>query len=206
VSAALIVLAKAPAPGRSKTRLCPPCTPAQAAGLAHAALADTLATATSVSATRHVIAVEGALDLEVARGFELIAQRGAGLDERLEAAFADVGAPALLIGMDTPQVTRLLLERALDTLTRPDVDAVIGPARDGGYWCVGLAHSVPGAFAGVPMSSPKTFAAQLRRLHDCGLRVDELPPLRDVDRFDDAIAVAGSIPTSRFAAALGALA
>lgn len=153
-----------------------------------------------------MIAVDGALDAELAAGYELIPQRGAGLDERLEAAFADVGAPALLIGMDTPQVTRALLERALETLAQPGVDAVIGPARDGGYWCVGLARAICGAFDGVPMSRATTFAAQLRRLHTLGLHVRELPALRDVDRFDDAVVVAESIPTSRFAAALEALA
>lgn len=204
-NAALVVLAKAPLPGRSKTRLCPPCTPVEAARLAAAALADTLAVARSVPAARHVLVIEGPADSWRGFGFDVIPQRGAGLDERLAAAFADVGGPALLIGMDTPQLTERLLSYALRTLARPGVDAVIGPAADGGYWSIGLRRSLPAAFIGVPMSVATTGRAQRLRLRELGLNVAELPALRDVDRFEDAVAVAAAIPGSRFAAALGAV-
>jgi rSAM/selenodomain-associated transferase 1 len=204
-TAALVVLAKAPLPGRSKTRLCPPCTPVEAARLASAALADTLAVARSVPAVRHVLVIEGSADAWLGFGFDVIPQRGSGLDERLAAAFEDVGGPVLLIGMDTPQLTGRLLSDALRTLERPGVDAVIGPAADGGYWCIGLKRSLPAAFIGVPMSAATTGRAQRRRLRELGLRVAELPTLRDVDRFEDAVAVAAAIPGSRFAAALEAV-
>jgi rSAM/selenodomain-associated transferase 1 len=204
-TAALAVLAKAPLPGRSKTRLCPPCTPVEAARLASAALADTLSVARSVPAARHVLVIEGSPDAWLGFGFDVIPQRRGGLDERLAAAFEDVGGPALLIGMDTPQLTRRLLSEALCALERPGVDAVIGPAADGGYWCIGLRRSLPAAFIGVPMSAATTGRAQRLRLRELGLRVAELPTLRDVDRFEDAVAVAAAIPGSRFAAALEAV-
>ena len=86
-------------------------------------------------------------------GFELVPQRGGGLGERLEDAFSRFAGPSLLIGMDTPQVTPALLERALRTLSRPGVDAVLGAAEDGGFWAIGFAAPVPGAFAGVPMAA-----------------------------------------------------
>lgn len=203
---ALIVLAKAPIPGRSKTRLCPPCTPTQAADLAHAALADTLAVARSVPASRHVLAIDGPAQAWGRLGFDLIRQRGDGLDERLAAAFDDVGGPALLIGMDTPQLTAGLLEHALRTLGRPGVDAVLGPAVDGGYWCIGLRHSTAAAFRGVPMSAADTGSAQLRRLRELRLGVATLPALRDVDRFADALHVAAAVPGSRFAQAVAGVA
>jgi rSAM/selenodomain-associated transferase 1 len=203
--AALVVLAKAPLPGRSKTRLCPPCTPIEAAQLASAALADTLAVARTVPAARHVLVIEGSADAWLGYGFDVIPQRGGGLDERLAAAFEDVGGPALLIGMDTPQLTGRLLSDALYALEQPDVDAVIGPAADGGYWCIGLKRSLPAVFIGVPMSAATTGRAQRLRLRALGLRVVELPTLRDVDRFEDAVAVAAAIPGSRFAAALEAV-
>ena len=205
-AAALAVLAKAPLPGRSKTRLCPPCTPVEAARLASAALADTLAVARSVPAARHVLVIDGPADAWLGFGFEVMPQRGRGLDERLAAAFEDVGGPALLIGMDTPQLTGRLLSDALGALEHPGVDAVIGPAADGGYWCIGLRRSLPEAFIGVPMSAATTGRVQRLRLRELGLRVAELPTLRDVDRFEDAVAVAAAIPGSRFAAALEALA
>jgi rSAM/selenodomain-associated transferase 1 len=186
---ALIVLAKAPRPGRSKTRLCPPCTPEQAAALAAAALADTLRAATATPAARRVLALDGEAAPWRRPGWEVIPQRGDGLDERLAAAFADVGGPALLIGMDTPQVTPALLGTALAWLA--GTEAVLGPASDGGYWAVGLRRPRSEAFIGVPMSTAGTGAAQRRRLLALGLRPASLPGLRDVDDIADALATLG---------------
>jgi uncharacterized protein len=207
VTAALIVIAKAPVPGRSKTRLCPPLSAEAAAGLAAASLADTLAAAAAACpAGRLVLALEGEPGAWVPPGFDVIPQRGDGLDERLASAFADVAGPALLIGMDTPQVTPALLAGGLHALSLPGTDAVIGPALDGGYWAIGLRRSHPELFLGVPMSSSTTFAAQLTRLREASLRVRMLAPLRDVDLIEDAHAVAELAPASRFAEALGSLA
>lgn len=202
MNAALIVIAKEPLPGRSKTRLCPPLSAEAAAGLAEASLADTLATAAACPARRHVLALEGEPGDWLPPSFEVIPQRDGGLDERLAGAFEDVAEPALLIGMDTPQVTPRLLAAALRTLARPHTGAVIGPALDGGYWAIGLRKARRELFAGVPMSSAATYAAQVTRLRRAGLQVRTLPPLRDVDLIEDAHAVAGLAPGSRFANAL----
>lgn len=102
----LLVVAKAPRAGRSKTRLCPPCTPEEAAWLAEAALADTLAAVAATPVRRRVLVLSGELGPWLPGGFEVLAQRGDGFDEPLAAAFVDAGTPALLVGMDTPQVTR----------------------------------------------------------------------------------------------------
>ncbi len=198
---ALVVVAKAPVPGRSKTRLCPPCTVEEAARLAEAALADTLAAAAATAARRKVLVLDGGPGPWLPPGFDVIPQRGRGLDERLASAFEDAG-PGLLIGMDTPQVTAALLERSIERLEEPGVDAVIGPAEDGGYWAIGLRVPDRGVFIGVPMSVAGTGAAQRRRLADLRLRTADLPMLRDVDRIEDARAVASAIPGSRFAHAL----
>jgi uncharacterized protein len=202
MSAALMVLAKAPRPGRSKTRLCPPCTPRDAAALARAALADTLDAVLATPAARRVLVLDGPVGDWLAPGVEVVAQRGAGLDERLAHAFADVGGPALLVGMDTPQVTARDLARGLERLDAPGVDAVLGPATDGGYWAIGLRDAQPRAFLGVPMSTARTGRAQHERLRRLGLRVALLPALRDVDRIADARAVAALAPAGRFARAL----
>jgi hypothetical protein len=135
-------------------------------------------------------------------GFEVLAQRGHGLDERLAHAFEDVGEAALLIGMDTPQVTPRDLGAGLAALGRTSTDAVIGPAPDGGYWAIGLREPDPRAFLGVPMSTARTCREQRARLSSLGLRVDTLPALRDVDRISDARAVAALAPNGRFARAL----
>jgi rSAM/selenodomain-associated transferase 1 len=201
-SVALLVIAKEPLAGRAKTRLTPPCTPAQAAGLAQAALLDTLDAVERTPSHRKVLVFEGRPARWQRAGFEVIRQRGTGLAERLAAAFEDVGEPALLVGMDTPQLTPELLLDGLKALRSPGVDAVLGPALDGGYWSVGLARAVPGAFAGVPMSSHSTWVKQRARLHELGLRIHEQPRLRDVDTIEDAWAVARESPGSRFASAL----
>jgi hypothetical protein len=200
IRAALIVLAKDPRPGRSKTRLCPPCLPAQAAELAEAALRDTLEVVRSVPVRRHVLVLDGDETRWRDIGFELLTQRGAGLDERLEHAFADVGGPALLVGMDTPQLTSGLLQRGLEALG--GYATVLGPACDGGYWSVGMRTPTPGAFRGVAMSAEDTLAQQRNRFDELGLSTYEHATLRDVDTIEDARAVATAAPGSRFAAAL----
>ncbi len=202
---ALAVIAKAPAPGRSKTRLCPPCTPDEAAQLAAAALEDTLDTVGAVPAPRRVLALDGSPRAWQRRGFELHAQRGDGLGERLGHALGLCGGPSLVVGMDTPQLTRALLGHAARELARPKVDAVLGPAPDGGYWAIGLREPDPAVFAGVPMSSGDTCRIQRERLASLGLRVVILPALRDVDTMADAAAVARLRPNGRFGRAYRAL-
>jgi hypothetical protein len=202
----VMVIAKEPLPGRVKTRLCPPCCPEQAAALAAAALRDTLDAVAGAPARRRVLVFEGDGERWRPPGFELLVQRGGGLSERLAWAFEDVGEPALLVGMDTPQLTAGLLAAGLRTLEDPAVDAVLGPALDGGYWGIGLKAAFDGVFQGVPMSRSDTCMAQRRRLRDLGLRWREQPHLRDVDTMADARLVASQAPGSRFAAALGELA
>jgi rSAM/selenodomain-associated transferase 1 len=202
---ALVVIAKAPRPGRSKTRLCPPCTPAQAAALAAAALDDTLAAVAGAPARRRLLALEGELS-DVPDGFDVVAQRGHGLGERLGNALAAAGGPALVVGMDTPQLTSRAMAEAAERLCSGDAGAILGPALDGGYWTIGLRRPDPRVFSGVPMSSPYTCAAQRGRLQSLGLRTALLPPLRDVDTIEDAAAVAQAFPNTEFAAALTSLA
>lgn len=198
----LLVIAKAPAPGHSKTRLCPPCTHAEAAALAEAALVDTLAAVAAADAGRRVLVLDGEPGDWLPAGFEVVAQRPGGLADRLAGAFADAG-PGFLVGMDTPQLTPALLEAGLAALQ--DHPAVLGMAADGGYWGIGLAVPTARAFTGVPMSSPFTGEAQRARLRALGHRVAELPVLRDVDTFADARALARLAPHTRFAARLAEL-
>lgn len=201
----VLVIAKAPSPGRSKTRLCPPCTPAQAASLAEAALVDTLGAILATPGVQPVLVLDGEPGRWLPSGVQVIPQRGAGLDERLAAAFEDAGAPAFLVGMDTPQLSPALLTVAVERLHQPSSGCVLGPANDGGWWGIGLRAADPRVFLGVPMSTSLTVDHQRRRLAELGLSIAELPVLRDVDVFDDAIAVAASSPGSAFAGAFARL-
>jgi rSAM/selenodomain-associated transferase 1 len=200
----LLVIAKDPRPGRSKTRLCPPCRPEQAARLAEAALRDTLEVVAQTPAARRVLVLDGDPERWRRPGLDVIPQRGEGLAQRLGYAFADVDGPALLIGMDTPQLTSELLCDGLDALMR--FDAVLGPANDGGYWSVGLRRPHEDAFRDIPMSCSTTLQRQRERFASLGLATYEQSPLRDVDTIADARAVARAAPHSRFAGVLAQVA
>jgi uncharacterized protein len=191
----LLIMAKQPVPGRVKTRLVPPCTHEQAAALAEAALTDTLHTVLKAPARRRVLVLDGRPGPWLPSGFDIMPQCGGPLDERLGAAFAAVRGPALLVGMDTPQVTPDLL-----TVDWQATDAVFGPAVDGGFWALGLREPDPALLRGVPMSTTETGRIQLGRLLTAGLRTTCLPRLRDVDTAADAVAVARLAPLTRFAA------
>jgi len=190
----VIVLAKEPVPGRVKTRLQTEFTPSEAAALARASLVDTLTTVRATPASRRVLALEGDPGPWLPDGFEVVGQRGDGLDERLAAAFEDAydGTPMLLVGMDTPQLTPGLLD-----FRWSGQDAVLGLTEDGGYWCLGLRVPDRRALIGVPMSTDHTGRDQLRRLRALGLRVLLLPTLRDLDTPYDAASIAAAHPSLR---------
>jgi glycosyltransferase A (GT-A) superfamily protein (DUF2064 family)/SAM-dependent methyltransferase len=221
----LIVIAKEPVPGRVKTRLTPAFTPAQAASLARAALLDTLDAVRRAPADHRLLVLDGEAGDWLPRaqrdGFAIVPQVPGTLDVRLAAAFAEAAridrGPALLVGMDTPQVTAEVLGKGLLALgagmagsgtagSYADADAVFGPADDGGFWALGLrepAHPrVNGLLVGVPMSRDDTGKHQHDRLVAADLRISILPTLRDVDHEADARAAAAQAPDTRFAALL----
>ncbi len=202
----VVVIAKEPIPGRVKTRLTPPFTPAQAATLAEAALADTLAAVADATVVRRVLALDGRPGPWLPPGFDVIGQRGGGLDERIAWALDDarvtLPVPVVLIGMDTPQVTPALLAAAAEPLVSRTADATLGLAEDGGFWLLGLRDVDPSLVLGVPMSRDDTGSAQLARLERAGLRVTMLPELTDVDTVREAEQIAALTPGSRFAACM----
>jgi uncharacterized protein len=200
----LIVIAKAPVPGRVKTRLTPPFTPEQAADLARAALQDTLDAVLATHVDRRLLVLDGCPDdAWLPKGFTVVPQVSGSLDRRLVAAFREAASidagPVLLIGMDTPQVTAELLTSSLPTAGD---DATFGPATDGGFWS--LAFREPRAvkfdelILDVPMSHPETGRIQHARLRSTGLAVRSLPELCDVDDAEDAALVADLSPEGRF--------
>lgn len=205
----ILILAKSPIPGRVKTRLCPPCAPDQAAALAQAALEDTLAAALEATAgtgSEVVLALDGRADGWLPPGVRVVSQGEGPLDRRLATAWEHVPGPAVQVGMDTPQVTADDLDRASSALARPDVDAVLGPAEDGGWWIIGLPQGgMAEAFLGVDMSQPDTGERQHARLEELGLRVELLEPRNDVDTIQDAHEVAAQAPHTRFAQAFRSL-
>lgn len=209
----VVVITKAPVPGRSKTRLTPPCTPDQAAGIAAAAVGDTLDAVRATPVAGRVVALDGAPGVLDLTGFRVVPQVGGNLGTRLAAAFvgaaADSAAPTLLIGMDTPQVTPDLLVRCARLLERGGPGtAVLGTAPDGGWWALGLHRADDAAvLATVPMSREDTAVRTREALEAVGLIVVDLPELTDIDHFPDAVAVAAQCPPgSRTARAVATIA
>lgn len=199
-----LILAKAPLPGRAKTRLIPAFGPEGSAALAAAALADTFDAARESRAERVVVSFEGDPTGTVPGDFEVVTQRSGSLAERLAGAWDDAAGPGVQIGMDTPQVTGADLDTAFDLLADDDTDAVLGLADDGGWWAIGLRRPAD-VFAGIATSQDDTGARQLQQLEAMGLRTRLLATKRDVDEPDDARAVAALAPHTRFAALLAEL-
>ena len=205
----LLVVAKAPEPGRAKTRLAATIGDRVAAEIAAAALLDTLDAVAAAPVAARVAAITGDLDAaanaaEIRQrlaSFTVIPQRGEDFAARLANAHADAagGHPVLQIGMDTPQVSADLLTRCARRLL--EAPAVLGPARDGGWWVLGVAEpAMAQCLRTVPMSVPDTGDLTLKALRDNDIDVVTIETLADVDFVDDvAVVREACAPTSRFA-------
>lgn len=192
----LLILARQPLAGRSKTRLCPPLTPTEAASVAEAALFDTLDVATRSSASQVLVALAGdASYLDSHRGLTVFEQSGRDLNDRLEHAWATTEGRVVQIGSDTPQLSPDDLDDVAALLA--ENDAVLGPAEDGGWWVLAQRQHKPGIFSPVVMSSPTTFAQQLIALRSRHKRVALTRPLPDLDFWEDALKIANQYPELR---------
>jgi uncharacterized protein len=206
--AQVLVMAKAPVPGRVKTRLGQEIGLQRAAELAAAALLDTVDACTAYSPHGCYLALDGKLRSAIG-GVELgsrlsewtvFAQVGGGFAERLANAHASVPGPVVQVGMDTPQLGPADLAGVVTGLS--DHDAVLAPAEDGGWWALALRDPRrASALRTVAMSTPTTHRDTLAALRAAGLNVGEGSTLRDVDTLADAEAVA-STSSGRFARAL----
>lgn len=187
----LLIFARQPEAGAVKTRLSPPLSLEQAAGLYACFLADTLALAAEVPAVLRAIAYHPPEAREnfarLAPGFRLMAQSGAGLGERmhraLAAAFADSAQRVVLIGSDAPHLPSDTIAAGFAAL-RQGADVALGPAEDGGYYLIGLRRPQPELFEMV-MSTPQVFAQTVDCAERLGLRVELLPEGFDVDTHTD---------------------
>ncbi len=183
----VLVVAKAPAPRRSKTRLVPPLDHDGAAELQRALLLDTL---TGCRAEADDVAIlhpdedgeRAALAALAGAETELVPQRGRGLRDALRLGFADrlPGGPTAIVSSDIPGVPPGSIARAFAELER-GADVVLGPATDGGYWLIAMRELHEAPFEGIPWSSPAVLAVTRRRCAETGLRLVEVDPWRDVD-------------------------
>jgi rSAM/selenodomain-associated transferase 1 len=187
----LLVVAKQPIPGQTKTRLCPPLTPSQAADLYDCFLHDTLDVMRKVPGVRRVIGFlpEGARDYfsQLAPDMELICQRGTTLGERLDnllnIALEGGATRAVVMDSDSPTLPVTYLSQAFEQLD--SVDVVLGPTQDGGYYLIGMKRPQPQLLHQVKMSTPHVLTDTVQLAKASGLVVSLLPTWYDVDTITD---------------------
>lgn len=184
---ALLVMAKRPAPGRTKTRLSPPLSPEHACSLYEHFLMDTIALMRAIPETQPVIVYlpedEEAYFSELAPDFQRLPQRGPDLGLRLENAlshYLGLGYERVVImDSDSPTLPGEYLRQAFEALE--DHDVVIGPCDDGGYYLIGLKHRAPRLLKEVRMSTPLVTDETLALANEMGLKTALLPAWYDVD-------------------------
>lgn len=178
------IFVKDPVPGQVKTRMVPPLTPEEAAGLYRMALQETIENACS-GPFRVVLFHDGGKDFfrNTFPELPLLPQKGKTLGERMTNALAmlltEGCAAAGLIGSDSPDLPVALLTKAFATLEQSD--AVTIPARDGGYVFVGTSRPCPQLFTEIPWSTSEVRQATHSRAERAALRYREIGEWEDID-------------------------
>ncbi len=188
---ALAIMTKAPRAGQVKTRLTPPLTPEEAAGLNRCFLQDLAASITAAGGSGQGIGCYTPVGAEEAYGdlfppgFQLIPQRNGDFGSRLAGAVKDllsVGfASVCLINSDSPTTPAAAFAEAVEVLARPEDLVVLGPSDDGGYYLIGLKQVHRRLFEGIDWSTERVMSQTLERAAELGLGVHLLPACYDVD-------------------------
>ena len=190
---ALVVMAKAPRPGKVKTRLSPPLTSDQASALNICFIRDTtenIQQVTQASNSAGLVAYtpvgdEAAFDGLLPSGFELLAQRGDGFGERLlfvcEDLFSCGFSSVCLIDSDSPTMPQPALLQAVKSLSRAGDRMLLGGSDDGGYYLIGIKHPHRRLFEQIDWSTERVFAQTLERAREIALPAELLPTWYDVD-------------------------
>jgi rSAM/selenodomain-associated transferase 1 len=188
----LVMMAKQPEPGHTKTRLSPPLDPTDAATLYGCFLLDKLSAMLAIEIAQPAIAYspqEGREYFEqFAPGILLIPQLGESLAQSLCNIFEvtlNMGFEQVLaIDGDSPDLPASYLSDGLHALDDHQVDVSLGPTDDGGYYAIGM-RSLHRSLFDVEMSTPSVYIDTLAQAEDAGLKVASLPRWYDVDRPDD---------------------
>ncbi len=187
----MVYFAKVPAPGRVKTRLCPPLTPAEAAGLYSGFLRDVLRPVPEARTIVYAWPAEEISNLHEITDLEIRPQRGADLWERMTVCFDELleaGHSAVVLrNTDSPDLPPDIVEQAIER-ARPG-RVVLGPDAGGGYYLVALAEPCPALFQADVEGAATVFESTVARARELGLEVDVLAEHRDVDDYDDLLAL-----------------
>jgi len=204
-SSQVMIFTRYPEPGKTKTRLIPTLGAKGAARLQRR-MTEHIVTEALALARQRLLAVsvhyEGGnrrcMTRWLGKGLIFHRQVSGDLGRRMLYAFRkafDGGIRrGILAGSDIPKLDRTIMEQALDHLDKQDL--VLGPARDGGYYLIGmnqalLVHSGARLFGSLPWGTGEVLTQTLKAAHRAGLSFRLLPPLNDVDRPADLALVEG---------------
>jgi rSAM/selenodomain-associated transferase 1 len=190
----LIVFTRYPEPGTTKTRLVESLGERGAAELQRKLAEHTL------SQVRHLLQIRQVEPIIYFAGGSIIQmqnwlgtdlhyrEQGCGdLGQRLQlacaAAFKQGIKRLVIVGADCPGLRAYHMNQALDTLLQ--VDLVLGPATDGGYYLIGIKRENKTLFAGIQWGTETVLAATVKAGKELGLSIELLDTLSDVDRPED---------------------
>lgn len=202
----LILFTRFPLAGRAKTRLIPRLGAEGAAQLQREMTEHVLTRAWPLIKRRGVkleVRFEDGSQADMrrwlGRAFDLVPQGQGDLGERMLRATSEAlgtGMDAVVvIGADCPELDAALIERAFDSLRTHPV--VFGPAKDGGYYLVGLRQPLPALFQGIAWSTASVLVDSIARARQVGIEPCLLPELSDVDEPADLPAWEKARQTSR---------
>jgi rSAM/selenodomain-associated transferase 1 len=191
-AAAVAIVCKTPAPGRSKTRLSPPLRPQECAAISACFIQDLAATIGGMAADGDVTGYalytprgsEQALRRLLPERFELAPQCDGDFGMRLIQGTRDLlnlgHRGVILVNSDSPTLPQPILRAAVDATLRNDC-VVLGPAFDGGYTLIGVSKPHARLFEDIPWSTGTVYARTLERAQELGLSVHNVPGWYDVD-------------------------
>jgi uncharacterized protein len=194
-SLTVIVFAREPEPGSTKTRLIPKLGAANTAALADAFIRDAMAKAAALKTSLVIAGSATPKGVANSKYFQALARRykatlveqgGGTLGDRMSRTikpFAQKGA--ILIGTDTPSLPLPLLRQSRAALRRKPI--VIGPSLDGGYYLIGIRGEVPDIFRGVPWGGSRVLEQTVKRLRSEKLKFALGPAWYDIDRWSDLL-------------------
>ncbi len=197
-SRTLVIMAKAPRPGRVKTRLNPSLPQPAVIAFYRCLLDDTLDLARSLPDVEVAIMCP-APDVDdiagVVDGVRVVAQEGNGLAAGLTSVFAKFTASGrqrvVAFNSDSPHLPASVLQAAFEALVTSDV--VVGPTHDGGYYLVGAKATHPKLFEGDGMGTGKALDTLLQRAGTMQLSVAFTEPFYDIDVAHDLLRLAAEL-------------
>jgi rSAM/selenodomain-associated transferase 1 len=196
VNSILVVMTKAPVPGKVKTRLTPPLSHDDAAMLYKHFLQDRIEQMLLLDDVDKAIAytpesAEPLFKAYATNQYAIFPQQGRNLGERMHCIFVEKFKEGydsvVIVGCDSPDLPASIVLNAFGILEAETVDMVIGPAHDGGYYLIGLKSAYPDLFAGIDWGKNTVLSDTLKKATDLKIRLELLQFWSDVDEFADLV-------------------